>query len=118
MWNPRIDVVAAEEIPDGTFAWAMEDRFAVMANSAAGTRHALVENCSIGFWHSTCRLAYFVQRSNQWSAPLVLGSSKFGYDGRAIGVGDRGCAFATWVSADAKYVGRWIGRCAESIPIK
>jgi hypothetical protein len=115
-WNPRVDVVAVEDLPDATFAWAMEDRFAVIANNADGTTHALLESCSIGLWDSTCRLTYFVRISGQWSAPLILGSSKFGYDGRAIAVGDRGCAFATWVTADAKYVGRWIGACAESAP--
>ena len=118
VWNPRVDVVAVEDLPDATFAWAMEDRFAVIANNADGTSRALLESCSIGLWDSTCRLTHFVRISSQWSAPLILGSSKFGYDGRAIAVGDRGCAFATWVTADAKYVGRWIGACAESAPIQ
>jgi hypothetical protein len=94
----------------------MEDRFAVTANGAQGSSHALLESCSIGFWESTCHLAYFVRASNQWSAPLVLGSGKFDYDGRAIAVGERDCSFATWVDADKKYVGRWIGRCADSTP--
>ena len=111
-----MDIVAVEDLPDETFAWDIADRFAIMVNNTQGGRHALLESCSIGFWDSTCRLTYFVRISSQWSAPLILGSSKFGYDGRAIAVGDRGCAFATWVTADAKYVGRWIGTCAESAP--
>jgi len=112
VWNPRMDVVAVEEIPDETFTWAMNDRFAVMASSAVGNSQALIETCSIGFWDSTCRVAYFVRTSSQWSAPQVLGgASKFDYDGRALAIGDRGCSFATWVTADGKFVGRWIGRC-------
>jgi hypothetical protein len=55
--------------------------------------------------------------SNQWLAPLVLEASKFANDGRVLAVGDRDCIFATWVNADAKCVGRWIGRC-DPVKIK
>jgi hypothetical protein len=112
VWNPRMDILAVEELPDETFTWFIEDRFAVMGTSAAGSTHALLESCTIGFWDSTCRVAYFVRTSNQWSAPLVLGSGKFDYDGRAIAVGERDCSFATWIDSDKKYVGRWIGACS------
>ena len=104
-----------EDLPDQTFAWAMDDRFAVMANSDAGGSHALLANCAIGFWQSTCRLAYFIRTTDRWSAPLDLGPSKLHHDGRAIAGDSRGCSFATWVSAEAKFVGRWIGRCSPAI---
>ncbi len=118
VWNRRLDIVAVDHLPDETFTWLIEDRFAVMATSAAGSAHALLESCSIGFWEATCRLAYFSRTSGQWTAPLVLGSSKFDSDGRAIAVGDRECSFATWVDADKKFVGRWIGRCAGPVAIQ
>jgi hypothetical protein len=118
VWSRQLEIVAVDELPDERFSWSMEDRFAVTANGAQGSSHALLESCSIGFWESTCRVAYFVRTSSQWSAPLVLGSSKFDYDGRAIAVGERDCSFATWVTADKKYVGRWIGRCADGAAIE
>lgn len=113
-----MDIVAVKELLNATFEWAMEDRFAVMAPSAAGSSHALLEGCSVGFWDSTCRLAYFVRTSSGGSAQPILGSSRFDHDGRALAVGDRGFAFATWVTAEAKYVGRWIGHCADTKSIE
>jgi hypothetical protein len=46
-----------------------------------------------------------------------LGSRKFDYDGRAIASDYGDCAFATWMTADRKFVGRWIGRCADPATI-
>jgi len=113
-WRPAVEILS---LSAPSLSWEIEDNFAILANRAAGTHHALLESCSIGFWDVTCQLAYFVSTSNQWSAPLVLGSSKFTYDGRALAVGDRDCIFATWVNADAKFVGRRIGRC-DPVTIK
>jgi len=111
LWNARTDIVAVDDLPNDSFDWAVQDRFASMVNSSTGSAHALLETCSMGFWDTSCRLAYFLRTPGRWSAPLVLGSSRFDSDGRAIAVNDRDCAFATWVDADKKYVGRWIGRC-------
>jgi hypothetical protein len=112
VWSPRLEIVAVDDLPDERFSWSTDDRFAVTANGARGSSHALLESCSIGFWESTCRMIYFLRSANQWSAPLVLGTSKLAYDGRALASGDRGCSFATWVSAEEKFVGRWIGSCS------
>ena len=118
VWSPQLEIVAIDDLPDERFSWSMEDRFAVAANDAQGSSHTLLESCSIGFWESTCHIAYFVRASSQWSAPLVLGSGKFDYDGRALAGGDTKCSFATWIDADKKFVGRWIGRCADPTPGK
>jgi hypothetical protein len=115
VWQSPLEIVAAADLPDQSYVWAMDDRFAVMANSGTGGSHALFANCAIGFWQSTCQLAYFTRTSNRWSAPLDLGPSKLNHDGRAIAGDSRGCSFATWVSAEAKFVGRWIGRCSPGI---
>ncbi|MHB8093254.1 MAG: hypothetical protein ACYDH8_16905 [Syntrophales bacterium] len=53
-------------------------------------------------------MCYFINTGDDWSAPLVLGSSGRIDSQRSLAVDAAGRVFAAWQSRSNRVVGRWI----------
>lgn len=72
-----------------------------------------------------CKIGYFAEKSNGWSAPIILGNCQrwsqwssaswiAPYSERSLAFTSQGNIFATWVSENGSLVGRWFSPVSEN----
>ena len=106
-WAPLFEIVTASDLSDSGWRW-LNDRGALLNNDAKGANHLLLTKSQLGFWSSTHEMCYFINTGDDWSAPLVLGSSGRIDSQRSLAVDAAGRVFAAWQSRSNRVVGRWI----------
>ena len=103
-WAKNVDIVTATDLPEQSYSWSI-DPDVIIRNNSQNYTYALIRSTKNGKFFMTC----FVKNYQYWSAPLVIGSTRFKIgDGRSIAVDEYGRAFAAWVDGEGRFVGRWL----------
>jgi hypothetical protein len=112
-WAETCDIITAKDLPDDSSYWPI-DGGTLIRNNSLNDIYVLLKSCKSA---DSCCMTCFVKNKLNWSAPFILGSTKASpvistssllkYS-RTIAVDDYGRAFAAWVDAEGRFVGRWL----------